>query len=828
MVYPGNFEEKTGFSYIRTLVGEKCISQLGRRWCDDMQFSSDFETVKRWLLQTDEMVAALGSSSDLPIHNIYDVTDQIRRLQTNGSYLEAEVLRHLRSTLATADAVASFFRKTSEESSSFLYPTLNQALAPLQSFPEVIRSIDNILTDHGTIRDTASPQLATIRRSLQSVSASMSGIMRRVIERSASQGVLGRDVTPTVRDGRLVVPVPAMLKRRLEGIVHDESATGKTVFIEPAEVVEANNRLRELQAEERREIIRILVELADTLRPKADDMLATMEILGLFEFIRAKALVAIEFDASMPHLDKKPHIEWYHAIHPVLAATLKAQGREVVPLDITLDSNRRILVISGPNAGGKSVTLKTVGIVQYMLQCGLLPTLYSNSHVSVFSDILLDIGDEQSIENDLSTYSSHLRNMKRFLSVASRSSLILIDEMGSGTEPHFGGALAQSILEKLNEMKVMGIVTTHYQNLKSFADSAPGVVNGAMLYDRQKMRPLFQLSIGSPGSSFAIEIARNTGLPTDVIEKAKEIVGSDYVDSDKYMLDIARDRRYWANKRLSIKEKEHKLDQILESYETTAGELRRRKAEILADARRQAADILSNSNAVLEKTILEIRKNQAEKERTKELRQELELYKKNLSDTKDDAEIQNLKTMKRGRNRKNSGKEKIVAETKKSVSEASLAVGSNVKMADSNSVGTIIAIDGTKATVAFGALRTIVPLDRLKPTLQKAATQTPSSQMGVSVKPSAVSDSSRSRQLSFSRELDVRGMRVDEALQAVTYFLDDALQFSADRVRILHGTGTGALRASIRQLLQTNPAVAQFRDEDVRFGGAGITVVVMA
>lgn len=827
MVYPGNFEEKTGFSYIRALVGEKCISRLGRQWCDDMQFSSDYETVRKWLLQTDEMVAALGSSSDLPVHSIYDVSDHIRRLSVNGSYLEAEVLRHLRSTLATADSVASFFRKTSEESSSYVYPNLNEALAPLQSFPEVIRSIDNILTDHGTIRDTASPQLASIRRSLQSVSASMSGIMRRVIDRSASQGVLTRDVTPTVRDGRLVVPVPAMLKRRLDGIVHDESATGKTVFIEPAEVVEANNRLRELQAEERREIIRILVELADTLRPKADDMLATMNILGLFEFIRAKALVAVQFGGSMPTMDRKPHIEWYHAVHPVLAATLEAQGREVVPLDITLDSRRRILVISGPNAGGKSVTLKTVGIVQYMLQCGLLPTLYSNSHVSVFSDILLDIGDEQSIENDLSTYSSHLRNMKSFLNAASSSSLILIDEMGSGTEPHFGGALAQSILERLNEMKVMGIVTTHYQNLKSFADTTDGVVNGAMLYDRQKMRPLFQLSIGSPGSSFALEIARNTGLPADVIEKAKEIVGSDYVDSDKYMLDIARDRRYWANKRLSIKEKEHKLDQILESYENTAGDLRRRKAEILADARRQAADILRNSNAVLEKTILEIRKSQAEKERTKELRQELEEYKKSVADTSEDASIQSLKTVKRPKNRQK-GKEQISGDVKaKVVKETELAVGSNVKMADSNTVGTIIAIDGAKATVAFGALRTIVPLDRLRPTSQKAL-QNPVSQFAGGMKTSSVSDVSRSHQLSFSRELDVRGMRVDEALQAVTYFLDDALQFSADRVRILHGTGTGALRASIRQLLQTNPAVAQFHDEDVRFGGAGITVVVMA
>lgn len=824
MVYPRNFEEKTGFSFLRNLVNERCVSALGKRWCSDMSFSSDYDFVKKKLLQTQEMVTALPELSEQPVLGIYDVTHHLSRLQINGSYLEPEALKQLRTTLHTAKCISVFFKKTSDDGSVPLFPVLNKSFSSLSGFPDIIRSIDSILTPQGSIKDTASPELASIRRSLQSVSASVSGIMRRVIDRSVSQGIVSKDAVPTVRDGRLVIPVAAMLKRSLNGIVHDESATGKTVFIEPAEVVEANNRIRELEAEERREIIRILVELADTLRPEAENMLATMSIIGLFDFIRAKALVASEFNASMPVLEKKPVIEWYNAFHPVLAVTLKGQGREVVPLDIQLNEKQRILVISGPNAGGKSVTLKTVGIVQYMLQCGLLPTLYSNSHVCVFSDILLDIGDEQSIENDLSTYSSHLRNMKHFLSVASPSSLILIDEMGSGTEPHFGGALAQSILERLNQNKVMGIVTTHYSNLKSFAEMTQGVVNGAMLYDRQKMRPLFQLSIGSPGSSFALEIAGNTGLPKDIIEKAKEIVGSDYVDSDKYMLDIARDRRYWSNKRLSIKEKEHKLSQILESYERAADELRSRKADILAEARRQAAEILNNSNAALEKTILEIRKSQAEKERTKELRRELESYKQKIADDKDDHTLSSLKILKRSKKNRNARKEGKTDNNSKGSSEDELTIGSNVVLVDSNSVGKILEIEGNKATVAFGTLRTIVPLKKLRVSSKSTSDPKPSVAYGAS---SGI-DSSRTRQLNFSRELDVRGMRVDEALQAVTYFLDDALQFGADQVRILHGTGSGALKSSIRQFLQTYGAVSRFHDEDVRFGGAGITVVIMA
>lgn len=818
MISPENFEAKTGFAAIRSLVSDSCLSTLGKSWCNEMQFSSDFETVHRNLRCTDEMVRILSSTKTLPLQNIHDITPHLKRIKAQGSYLDADVLRQLRSTLVTIDSLAVFFRASDSESSRPLFPELKEAFSPMQAFPAIISAINGVLNQHGGIIDNASPELNSIRRSMQSVTSSMSGLMRRVIERSISNGTLERDATPSIRDGRLVLPVPAMMKRQLNGIVHDESSTGKTVFIEPAEVVEANNRLRELQAQEHREIIRILVQLADFIRPSLDELLQTMNILGLFDFIRAKALVAIRFNAAMPNLEQSRQIEWYHAIHPVLEMSLKAQGREVVPLDIHLYDKQRILVISGPNAGGKSVTLKTVGCIQYMLQCGMLPTIYSNSHVSVFQDILLDIGDEQSIENDLSTYSSHLRNMKRFMLSASPASLILIDEMGSGTEPHFGGALAQSILSQLNSSKVMGIVTTHYQNLKSFADSTDGVVNGAMLYDRQHMRPLFQLSVGSPGSSFALEIARNTGLPKQVIDEAKRLVGSDYVDSDKYMLDIARDRRYWANKRLSIKEKEHKLESVLQSYEQRLDELRQRKSSIIADARRQAADLLKDSNAALEKTILEIRKNQAEKERTKEVRRELEEYKRHLEDDSSDGHISQIKPLNHKSKKRHNDKLKSNLSTKREIKS-----GDAVKMIDGNTAGIVLSVDGNKATVAFGSLRTIVNADKLRLTSSSAA----KSKVSKSVVPLSIADSSRERRLNFSHELDVRGMRVDEALQAVTYFLDDALQFGIRQVRILHGTGTGALRSSIRQFLQTYQPVNQFHDEDVRFGGAGITIVHM-
>ncbi|MBQ2400112.1 MAG: Smr/MutS family protein, partial [Muribaculaceae bacterium] len=505
--------------------------------------------------------------------------------------------------------------------------------------------------------------------------------------------------------------------------------------------------------------------------------------------------------------------EWYHAVHPILLHSFKQQNRKVVPLDIKLDKVNRLLIISGPNAGGKSVCLKTVGIVQYMMQCGMLPPVYSNSHMGLFDKIFIDIGDEQSIENDLSTYSSHLKNMKFFMNNCGKRTLILVDEMGSGTEPQIGGALAQAIISELNKSEVMGIVTTHYQNLKTFADSTDGLINGAMLYDRQNMQPLFQLSVGNAGSSFAIEIARKIGIPSNVIANAESIVGSDYINMDKFLLDIARDKRYWSNKRLSIKEKEHKLDELLSKYDTKLTELKSQRTEILSQAKREASEILSTTNAQVERTIHEIRKSQAEKEKTKQVRKELEDYKKQVQEQ---AEV--VPELFKEQTKK---KDKIKVATPPQPKKDALSSGDYVRMSDGGVVGKILSIQGKKAEVVFGSLRTFVDMAKLvKATKPKETISTQVSSVSKST-----SDSSRKRQLAFSTEIDLRGMRVDEALQAMVYFLDDAVQFNASRLRILHGTGTGALKVAIRQLLKTNPNVSSFADEDVRFGGAGITVV---
>lgn len=814
MIYPSNFEEKIGFVQLCQYLKDKCISPLGIRKCESMTFLSNYDKVRNRLLQTNEMLTVLNSEIEIPIDNIHDMTHCLSLIKAEGSYMSSDNLYKLKTSLETINKINRFFI-VKDENDNFVYPHLAELFSSMSVFPNIILLIDRILNKFGEIKDTASPDLADIRRSLQSVSNSISSLMRRVVDRAVNDGILDKDSSPSMRDGRLVIPVAAMMKRKINGIVHDESATGKTVYIEPAEVVEANNRLRELQNEERREIIRILTNVSAEIRPLIDDMLSSYSLLGLYDFIRAKALLAIELGGEMPTIEKRTELEWFHAIHPVLLHSFKQQNRTVVPLDIKLDKKNRLLIISGPNAGGKSVCLKTVGIVQYMMQCGMLPPIYSNSHMGIFDNIFIDIGDEQSIENDLSTYSSHLKNMKFFMNNSNKRTLILVDEMGSGTEPQIGGALAQAILSELNKSEVMGIVTTHYQNLKTYADSTDGLINGAMLYDRQNMQPLFQLSVGTAGSSFAVEIARKIGIPFNVIAEAESIVGSDYINMDKFLLDISRDKRYWANKRLSIKEKEHKLDNLLSSYETKVDELKSKRSEILNEAKRQASEILSTTNAQVERTIHEIRKSQAEKEKTKQVRKELEEYKRNIQQQDSNSEPQLLQTKK---NNKQQNSSKSVKPINK---ESSFTVGDYVRMSDGGVVGKILSINGKKVEIAFGSLRTFAELSKLvratKPK-ETASSQT----LSVS---RDTTESSRKRQLAFTTEIDVRGMRVDEALQAIVYFLDDALQFSASRVRILHGTGTGALKVAIRQLLKSNQNVISFHDEDVRFGGAGITIV---
>src|SRR5690554_1290224 len=595
-----------------------------------MRFSSDFDEILEKLLQTEEFVKIKEEEDNFPFDSFFDMRPVLRRIRVEGSWVEQSALFELRRSLHTINGIVSFLHR--DEDKEPKYPHLLALTEGVVTYPEITKRIDHILDSFGQIKDHASPRLSEIRRELTNTMNGISKSLNSIMRKAQAEGYVDKDVSPSMRDGRLVIPVNPSHKRKIKGIVHDESASGKTVFIEPSEVVEANNRIRELESEERREIIKILTEFTNYLRPFLPKLLDAYEFLAKIDFIQAKASFALYSGGIKPPMENRQMIDWVNAVHPLLDIALKKQNRRLVPLDITLQDDKRILVISGPNAGGKSVCLKTIGLLQYMVQCGLLIPLKENSTVGVFEDIFIDIGDEQSIENDLSTYSSHLMNMKYFEKWCSDKSLLLIDEFGSGTEPQIGAAIAEALLGRFNSRKSFGLITTHYQNLKHFANENEGVINGAMLYDRHEMKPLFQLSIGNPGSSFAVEIARNIGLPDYVIADASEIVGSDYINMDKYLQDISRDRRYWERKREEVRRERNRLNEISEKYQSELEEIDRKRKEILAQAKLQAEQLIAESNAKIESTIRQIREAQADKERTKLVRKSLTEFKESITD----------------------------------------------------------------------------------------------------------------------------------------------------------------------------------------------------
>lgn len=842
MIYPKTFESKLGFDEVRALLRGCCLSTLGKDMVDVMAFSDDPATINEWLAQVREFRRLQEEADDFPLSYFFDVRQAVARLRLEGTHLDEAELFDLRRSLDTICAIVGYLNRSGasdDDNVNYPYPALHRLTDGVQTFPQLVRRIDQILDRFGHIKDTASPALADIRRELARTEGSISKTLYGILRSAQSEGLVDKDVTPAMRDGRLVIPVSPGLKRRIRGIVHDESASGKTVFVEPAEVVEANNRIRELESEERREVIRILTEFAKLVRPYVVPILDSYKFLAKIDLIRAKAELARLIKGIEPDVEPYPHIDWIRASHPLLALSLEKQGKAVVPLDIMLTQQKRILIISGPNAGGKSVCLKTAGLLQYMLQCGLSVPIGERSRTGVFRNIFIDIGDEQSIENDLSTYSSHLMNMKQMMRNADDSTLLLIDEFGTGTEPQIGGAIAEAVLKQFCAKGAYGIITTHYQNLKHFADTHDGVVNGAMLYDRQQMQPLFQLSIGNPGSSFAIEIARKIGLPEAVIKDASDIVGSDYIQSDKYLQDIVRDKRYWENKRQAVHQREKSLEQTIARYENEVKELERSRREILAKARQQAEELLAGSNRMIEKTIKEIRESQAEKAETKKIREELEDFKAGVRDAAAAAndemiarkmrQIQERKARreKRKKERENEklkiNNEKLRDGNEKAVGQTgvSLSPGDTVRIKGLTTVGRIESIDGKMATVIFGDMRTKMRADRLE-RAEMPKHEEPKAYVNVSRETREAIDN---RKLNFKQDLDVRGMRGDEAITAVTYFIDDAILVGMSRVRILHGTGSGILRQLIRQYLSTVPNVVSFRDEHVQFGGAGITVV---
>ena len=832
MIYPQNFEQKIGFDQIRQLLKEKCLSTLGEERVTDMEFSDRFNEVKEKLDQVSEFVRILQEEDNFPAQYFFDVRPSLKRIRVEGMYLDEQELFDLRRSLETIRDIVRFLQvKNEDEEEASPYPCLSRLAGDITVFPQLIAKINGILSPYGKIKDNASTELARIRRELASTMGSISRSLNSILRNAQSEGIIDKDVTPTMRDGRLVIPVVPALKRKIKGIVHDESASGKTVFIEPAEVVEANNRIRELEGEERREIIRILTEFSNQLRPSIPDVLLSYEFLAEIDFIRAKALFAEQTAALKPALENKQIIDWTMAVHPLLQLSLAKHGKKVVPLDIELDQQRRILIISGPNAGGKSVCLKTVGLLQYMLQCGLLIPMHERSHAGIFSSIFIDIGDEQSIEDDLSTYSSHLTNMKIMMKNCNERSLILIDEFGGGTEPQIGGAIAEAVLKRFNLKKTFGVITTHYQNLKHFAENHEGVVNGAMLYDRHLMQALFQLQIGNPGSSFAVEIARKIGLPEDVIADASEIVGSEYIQSDKYLQDIVRDKRYWETKRQNIRQRGKQMEETIARYQAEMEELQKSRKEILRKAKEEAEQLMQEANARIENTIRTIKETQAEKEKTRQARQELTDFKESLealANKEQEEKIarkmeQLLEKQRRREERKKQPKGETAQTVVKPRPVQPLQPGDPVRIKGQTSVGELLDISGKNATVASGMIKTTVKIDRLERT-DATVTQT-----GLEKSSSFVSTSTQEsvyeKKLQFKQDIDVRGMRGDEAIQAVTYFIDDAILLGVSRVRILHGTGTGILRTLIRDYLKTVPGVRHFQDEHVQFGGAGITVV---
>ena len=797
MLYSVNFEHKIGFDSVRSLIDEKCAGSWGVEEAEKISFSNDFDTIVASLTLINEMMSLITDSNALPVPVVIDLRHQFADTKAEGTFLETKDLIALKKNISTLRELVQFI----SDADPNRFPSLINFVKDTFTFANIENRIDSIINRFGDVKDNASPNLAQIRRDIIISQNSVSKIMRSVLNKAAEDGLIDKDVTPSLREGRLVIPVSSMNKRRIPGIVHDESATGKTVFIEPTAVVEVNNRIRELENEERREIIRILTEFTNFVRPYYDDILNSCLLVAKIDAIRAKALFSIDIKAIKPYLYSDCRIDWYEARHPLLEKSLTRQGKKIQPLNIRLNKKQRILLISGPNAGGKSVCLKTAGLLQYMLQCGLPIPIHERSNAGIFQSIFIDIGDEQSIENDLSTYSSHLINMKNCIKYSNGKSLLLIDEFGTGTEPQLGGAIAEAVLNRLNTNHVYGIITTHYTNLKHYAAQTEGIVNAAMLYDRNKMQPLFMLSIGTAGSSFAIEIARKIGLPDDVINAASKIVGEEQIDFDKHLQDVARDKRYWEQKRAKIKEEEKKLQSLTEHYDALVQDIKKKEKEIIRNAKEEASEIIKNSNAKIENTIRAIKESAADKNITQSERRELENFKKSL-----DKQLEKHPSVKQ---------------------QQDFHKGDRVRIKGQNIAGTIDAVNGKTAIVFFGQIKSTVDVSKLEhltasqlKEMEKYSTN--------AVAASKKGFDMRERQLNFSQDIDVCGMRVDEALQAVIYFLDDAQMFNVSRVRILHGTGTGALKSAIRDYLYQSSIVKSFKDEHVQFGGAGITVVDLA
>ncbi len=799
------------------MLSSLCLSEMGRDNVRHIGFQRDIKIISDQLTEVSEFVKVLNAEKDFPADNYYNLLPVIKKMRVEGMFPDLQELYEMRLSLEATRAVLNFFH--SEEGEE--YPALRKRSDTVKLYPFVLESINRIITAKGKVKDNASRELLNIRRSLKEKSSTVSSRMHAILKKARQDGIVEEGTELAMRGGRMVIPVRSSDKRRISGLVHDESATGKTSFIEPADIVEINNEIRELEYAEKREIVKILLAFADSLRPYLDDIQQSYYFLGEIDLIRSKALLAEKIGAIQPRLSEEPVVLWEKAVHPLLYLKLQGSGKKLVPLDISLSRDKHILLISGPNAGGKSVCLQTVGLLQYMLQCGLHVPVSESSSFGIFSSLFLDLGDEQSIENDLSTYSSHLFNMKYFLKNGDADTLFLIDEFGTGTEPLLGGAIAEAILGKLCEQASFGVITTHYSNLKHYASATEGIENGAMLFDHQKMEPRYILQIGKPGSSFAFEIARGIGLPVEVLQKASSTAGEEHISFDKHLREIARDKKYWENKRSRIRKSEKKLEDTLNTYEKELSDIMTERKKILAEAKREAEVLLSNANRKIEATIRQIKEAQAEKERTRKARAELDKLREEGGDAGNLPEYEKkqsqLKKEMAGRSF-----HRMQPESAKQKESIELKAGDKVRMEGQEIAGEVMDRHGKNYLVAFGNLITSVSPGRLE---RISENEYRTHSRGRPAAADSVASRIQEKKLRFRNSIDLRGKRADEALDIIRDYIDEAIMVEAKELSILHGKGTGALRQLIREFLGSMDVVSSFRDEHPDRGGAGITLV---
>jgi DNA mismatch repair protein MutS2 len=814
MIYPRNFEQKIGFDTIKEMLRENCLSEMGLKYVEKIRFSSNFKLLENLLQQVEEFRQILLMENSFPSSDYFDLSPELTRIQIPGTFIEQDQLFNLKSSLITLEECLEFIQKLDEEN----FHNLKNLAYPINLESSIRTRILKIIDDKGEIKDSASLELKDLRNKLRSRKASIDRKINKSLKEAKKSGWVKDDVEVTIRNGRMVIPISATHKRQLRGFIHDQSATGQTVYIEPEEIFETSNEIRELEGAERRAIINILKAFSDFIRPFIPELLEGYKFLGLIDFIRAKAKLALKINGIKPQFGNSTSINWEQAVHPLLYLSHKEQKKPIVPLTIKLDDQNRILVISGPNAGGKSVCLKTIGLLQYMLQCGLLIPMKEHSVAGIFQHLFIDIGDEQSLENDLSTYSSHLMNMKHFSLNADEKTLFLIDEFGTGTEPQLGGAIAEAILETLNQKKAFGVVTTHYSNLKLLARKGNGIVNGAMLFDTKAMQPLYELSIGKPGSSFAFEIARKIGFPKKILKSAENKTGKKQLEFDQQLQQLEIEKKELKVKQDEFQVADDFLAEMIDKYEFLSSDLEAKKSEILEKAKLEASQLIESSNRLIENTIKEIREAQAEKEKTKKLRKTLKEKQEIIKQTSKPKPVKPKKPKTEKKIPDPKGREPLGI-------DKTIGIGDFVRIEDQDITGEVLDIMDDEVIIGFNSITFKTQLSKVV----KSSSSGQSRNIFRRKKSSyaTVLDNLNDKMASFKLQLDVRGKRGEEAVESVKQYIDDAILLSMKEVRILHGKGYGILRTMIHDYLKTVDEIKQFKDEHLERGGQGITIVIL-